>query len=161
MEPPSETAPGFLHVFGTPGARGLRTERGFRRGEVVCPIPATARHRRPERTTVQLDESTHAEVGILTTMNHSCDPSVRLDTTRMLVVAERDIAPGEELTYFYPSTEWDMAEPFECRCGNRSCLGTVRGAGHVQDEILRRYFLNAHILRMKGQRAEVPWPGRR
>ena len=151
MEPSSETDPGFLHVFGALGARGLRTDRGFQRGDVLCRIPCTARRDRPARHTVQVDAITHVEVGVLSTMNHSCDPSVRLDTGRMLVITERDIARGEEITYFYPSTEWDMAVPFECRCGSRNCVGVVRGAEHLSPEVLERYFLNQHVLMLRKQ----------
>ncbi len=147
MAPRTETTPDtdFLHVFGRPGARGLRTKSGFRRGDVVCPIPCTARRDAPSRHTVQIDPDRHVEVGVLATLNHSCDPNLRLDTDRMLVVAERDIAPGEELTYFYPSTEWEMAEPFACRCGSAACLGVVRGARHLPAEVAERQFLNRHI----------------
>ena|SRR5687768_14859810 len=145
MSPSSDSEPGFLHVFGTAGARGLKTDRGFRSGDVLCRIPCTARRGRPTRHSVQVDATTHIDVGFLSTLNHSCEPSVRLDASRMLVVAERDIAPGDELTYFYPSTEWDMAKPFACRCGSPNCLGVIRGAGHLSPEILRRYFLNRHI----------------
>lgn len=31
--------------------------------------------------------------------------------------ALRDIQPGDELSFFYPSTEWEMAQGFECKCG--------------------------------------------
>lgn len=24
---------------------------------------------------------------------------------------------GQDITFFYPSTEWDMAQGFECSCG--------------------------------------------
>jgi hypothetical protein len=98
-----------------------------------------------------VDATSHVEVGVLSSLNHSCDPNVRLDTCRMLVVAEREIAPGEEITYFYPSTEWDMAEPFECRCGSRNCLGVVRGAKHLSPEVLGRYFVNQHVLALREQ----------
>lgn len=38
--------------------------------------------------------------------NHSCQPSLVFDMTRFEVrVAERPIAVGDELTFFYPSTE--------------------------------------------------------
>ena len=35
----------------------------------------------------------------------------------MRLTALRPISEGDELTFFYPSTEWAMAEPFECGCG--------------------------------------------
>lgn len=147
MEPCAD--PSFLTSFGEPGARGIRTERGFAVGEVVCAIPCTALRERPMRHTVQKSDAQHLEVGVLATLNHSCDPNVRLDTDRMLVVAERDIAPGEELSYFYPSTEWDMAEPFACHCGSPVCLGMVRGARHIPAEVLGRYYVNSHIRRRR------------
>ena len=43
-------------------------------------------------------------------------------------MAGRDIAAGEELTYFYPSTEWEMDRPFRCLCGAPDCVGVVSGA---------------------------------
>ena len=154
-DPASDAGPRFLHVFGAAGARGVKIDRAFRSGDVLCRIPCTTRRERPTRHTVQVDAATHVDVGFLSTLNHSCEPNVRLDTSRMLVVAERDIAPGEELRYFYPSTEWDMAEPFECRCGSRDCLGLIGGARHLSPEILRRYFLNPHIGTLAAQPSPV------
>jgi hypothetical protein len=152
MDPDAEPDPAFLHVFGDPGARGLRTDRPFRRGDVVCRIPSTALRDRPSRHTVQTGPDTHIEVGILSTLNHACDPNVRLDTDAMVVVAERDIPAGEELTYFYPSTEWEMAEPFVCRCGGPACLGVVRGARHLSTEALGRRFVNRHVTALLNDR---------
>lgn len=138
-----------LYVATAVCARGLRTARPFGRGDIVCAIPCTARHDRPARYTVQVDETTHIEVGPLTSLNHSCEPNIFLDTSRMLVIAARDLAAHEELTFFYPSTEWDMAAPFDCTCGSARCLGTIRGARHVPSDILAGYFVNPHIRRMK------------
>lgn len=52
---------------------------------------------------------------------------------------------GDELTFFYPSTEYDMAQPFECRCQEKECRGTISGAKDTAPEVLRQYWLNAHI----------------
>jgi hypothetical protein len=38
------------------------------------------------------------------------------------------------MTFFYPSTEWDMAQPFTC-CGSSNCW-VVKGAAHIRPEIL-------------------------
>jgi hypothetical protein len=38
---------------------------------------------------------------------------------------------GEELTFFYPSTEWDMDQGFSCFCGSKACLGYISGAKHM------------------------------
>jgi hypothetical protein len=64
-------------------------------------------------------------------MNHACDPSTVIRDRA--VVALRDIAAGDDVTFDYNTTEWDMAEPFACRCGSARCVGTVRGARHLTE----------------------------
>lgn len=60
-------------------------------------------------------------------VNHSCEPNCAVDPERLVLVAQRDIRAGEELTFDYCATEYDMAEPFTCRCGKPGCYGEVRG----------------------------------
>lgn len=62
-------------------------------------------------------------------MNHACGPSTVIRDRD--VIALRDIGAGEDVTFDYNTTEWDMAEPFECRCGGAMCVGVVRGARHL------------------------------
>lgn len=57
--------------------------------------------------------------------NHSCDPNARFDEGGMLV-ALREIGPGEEITFDYvatplPASPWN----FECVCGSEGCVGWV------------------------------------
>ena len=63
------------------------------------------------------------------------------------VVADKadGLRAGEELTCFYPSTEWHMAQPFECRCGESVCRGQITGARDMSEKDLNSYWLNAHI----------------
>ena len=65
-------------------------------------------------------------------MNHHCDPNTMI--RRQSVIALRPIAPWEDVTFNYNTTEFDMAEPFECRCGSPHCAGTIRGARHMRPE---------------------------
>jgi hypothetical protein len=45
-------------------------------------------------------------------INHSCEPSLIFDTKALAIVAgPHGLKKGEELTFFYPSTEWDMVSP--------------------------------------------------
>ena len=64
------------------------------------------------------------------------------------VVADRALKKGDVLTFFYPSTEWEMAQEFECGCGSERCLGRINGAKDMKVEELRRYWLNEHIEEM-------------
>ncbi len=50
-------------------------------------------------------------------INHSCSPNIFFNTTTMELVCLQPIQPGDEFTFFYPSTEWEMAQPFVCNCG--------------------------------------------
>ena len=70
-----------------------------------------------------------------------------VDTTNRVVVALRDIEAGEAITFFYPSTEWDMAQPFECGCGSTQCIKVVKGAKYLPHTT--NWFFNKHILALK------------
>ncbi len=61
-------------------------------------------------------------------INHSCAPNCRPEVIRgrIWIVARRDIAAGEELTYDYgfPLHEWRQ---HPCRCGAKRCAGFIVG----------------------------------
>ena len=63
-------------------------------------------------------------------INHSCGPNCETQASRgrIWVVAQRDIMPGEELTYDYgfPYSEW---REHPCRCGAARCAGFIVNAG--------------------------------
>ena len=62
-------------------------------------------------------------------MNHSCEPNSLIRDC--VVIAKRDIQPGEAVTFDYNTTEWEMSEPFNCVCGSESCLGTIQGLKYL------------------------------
>lgn len=110
---------------------------------------------KPTFLTLQVDIGRHImmQPEHLQYINHSCDPNVFFDTYAMQVVALRPIQKGDELTFFYPSTEWDMAQPFTCFCGSHRCLGQIRGAAHISGEILSKYKLTRFIQQQLHDRA--------
>jgi hypothetical protein len=125
--------------------KSLITKMAYQPGDVLYRIPTETLHQKASRYTVQIGRDVHVEVGKLSALNHSCDPNVILDTERLLVIARRNIASGEELTFFYPSTEWEMAAPFICLCGAPSCIHVVAGARFLPLSVLEHHFLNRHI----------------
>jgi hypothetical protein len=125
--------------------RSLITKQAYKKGEVISDIPREKVVSRPNRFTVQIGRTEHTDVGKLAALNHSCDPNVILDTTRMQMVARRDIKTGEELSFFYPSTEWEMDAPFICLCGSTNCIHVVAGARFLSLSTLEHHFLNKHI----------------
>lgn len=86
-----------------------------------------------EQHTIQIDEHHHqAGTGEIDDyLNHSCDPNTALDFDRLELLAVRPLAPGEELSFNYLTSEWDMAAPFSCQCGASGCVGLVRGFRHL------------------------------
>jgi hypothetical protein len=128
--------------------RTLVTKRAYKKGEVICAMPSEDIRDKPNRYTVQIARDRHTHVGKLAALNHSCDPNVILDTEKMEMVACRDIEKGEELYFFYPSTEWQMDAPFICLCGSANCINVVAGARFLPLSTLERHYLNPHIREM-------------
>jgi hypothetical protein len=78
----------------------------------------------------------HREGGMLYT-NHSCDPNLAIQG-QIVLVAMRDIAPGEELTIDWATTD-DGDYTLHCRCGSPRCRGTVTGKDWMRPELQERY----------------------
>jgi hypothetical protein len=128
--------------------RSLITKQEYSKGQVICDIPTEKLFDKANRYTVQISQDKHTEVGKLSALNHSCDPNVILDTENLLMVARRDIEKGEELSFFYPSTEWEMDAPFICLCGAANCIHVVAGARFLPLSTLETQYLNRHIREM-------------
>lgn len=128
--------------------RTLITKQAYKKGEVICPMPSENIMEKPNRFTVQIAKDKHTHVGKLAALNHSCDPNVILDTEHMLMIARRDIEKGEELSFFYPSTEWEMQAPFICLCGSTNCIHVVAGARFLPLSTLETQYLSKHIREM-------------
>lgn len=102
---------------------------------------------RPTYLSVQVADDRHIHLApeFLQYINHSCEPNTFFDTKNGEVVALRNIMPNEEITFFYPSTEWSMTQPFACFCGTASCLGQIQGAFHLPKQTLTKYRFAEHI----------------
>lgn len=141
------------HVFASVRQNVVNNQKAFfahrtyTAGDVVTVFFAGDTLATPTYLTVQvgLDQHIMLQPEHLQYINHSCDPNVFFDTYLMQIVALRDIAEGEEMTFFYPSTEWDMAQPFTCYCGSSRCLGEIKGAAHIQPDIIGAYTLTRFI----------------
>lgn len=129
------------------GAKSLYAKQAFRPGDILAKFYPEAILSNATYLTVQLDETEHISIlpEYLRFTNHSCAPNIFFDTAKLEVVCLRPVSPGDEMTFFYPSSEWDMAQPFDCCCGKKECLGTIQGAKYLSDEVLKRYKLTDFI----------------
>ncbi|HRI51904.1 MAG TPA: SET domain-containing protein-lysine N-methyltransferase [Pseudomonadota bacterium] len=85
-------------------------------------------------------------------VNHSCQPNcgIRGD---IIVVARRDIAVGEELTFDYAMSDASDYDEFHCACGTAVCRGQIRGTDWRDPEIQSRYagFFSTYVrMRIEG-----------
>ncbi len=130
-----------------PAGHGLVACRAWREGEVIAPFRLGERQPLPSRWTLQCGPGEHAEpLPIeLRYINHSCHPNVCFDFEASVVRAVRAIEPGDDLTFFYPATEWQMTETFSCRCLAPDCLGFISGAAGLEEELLVRHVLSPTI----------------
>ncbi len=129
------------------GQRYLHSTQSFKPGDIISPFSAAGVFDKPSYLTVQTGDHTHITLlpEFLQYINHSCSPNMFFDTGAMHLLCLREILPGDQFTFFYPSTEWEMAQPFACSCGTADCVGTITGASQMNREILSRYKLTDYI----------------
>ncbi len=116
----------------------------------------------PTRYSVQVGEGMHIDLGhghsdqeifehyFWRFLNHSCNPNVLIRD--QAVHALRFIAAGDDVTFDYNTTEYDMDEPFLCQCTSSDCLGTIQGFRHLTREQQERLvpLLPPHLLKYLG-----------
>ena len=68
-------------------------------------------------------------------LNHSCEPNCGLSGSALLV-AMRDIAVGEEITFDYAMCDASDYDEFSCMVGQPTCREIVTGADW-RDEVLQ------------------------
>jgi len=76
--------------------------------------------------------------------NHSCQPTTRINWSRLTFDALRDLREGEEITWNYLTTEYDLlqdSEDFDCRCESQNCLGRIKGFRYLNRQQKQELFL--------------------
>jgi len=119
-------------------------------------FPPCTKADKPTYATVQMGKEEHLNLNSdLVYINHSCEPSLTFDlspTSLGIFAGPKGLKPGDELTFFYPSTEWDMAQGFDCFCGAETCRGFISGAKNMKKEQLDGLWLNPHIRALLSER---------
>jgi uncharacterized protein len=71
-------------------------------------------------------------------INHSCDPNCGLQGG-VVLVAMRDIAAGEQVTFDYSMADGSPYDEFDCACGSLRCRGRVSGDDWMLPDLQDRY----------------------
>ena len=99
--------------------------------------------------TIQFDTAKWRDsLGIARLINHSCDPNCGIKR-RFEVVAMRDIAKGEQITWDYEMTERSWWWRMKCRCGSPECRKVIGSYSRMPARVRRRYkgFISSWLLR--------------
>ena len=133
-----------------PTGLGLFTTKEWAHDEVVFSWPNIGVVAPADFRTVQISQNSHIlEPRFLRYLNHSCNPNIFIDVQNRHCQSLRTITAGEELRFFYPSTEWELSRPFQCYCHASRCLGAISGAKTMDQDALKQYRVNKHILSLK------------
>jgi uncharacterized protein len=135
-------------------------------GRVVSTTRMLALPEDRRRYAVQIDDDRYLVtpvrgLGAADLINHSCDPTAVLVGANTLV-ARRDLAVGDEVTYDYATSDANPHLGFACRCGAVICRGVVTGDDWTDPALQARYgdaFSPYLLSRIRSARASVGGPG--
>jgi hypothetical protein len=90
-------------------------------------------------------------------INHSCDPNVGLNG-QIVLVAMRDIEPGEEICIDYAMCDGSPYDEFDCGCGSALCRGRITGEDWHRPELIERYrgYFSPYLQRRIAQLQAIP-----
>jgi hypothetical protein len=126
-------------------------------GEVVAKPVFDTLPDRLRRLSIQVEEDMFLVAlneGPADYVNHSCDPNAGL-SGQIVLVARREIAPGEEITFDYAMSDSADYDEFLCDCGAPNCRHQFRGTDWQDPVLWERYkgyfspYLQRRIDRLK------------
>ncbi len=110
------------------GQKGLFAIDDVASGEVLLTYDGPVLDH-PTRHSIQVDDHRHIEgtEDSNAFVNHSCKPSAYVDWGALCLRAIAPLAVGDEITCNYLTTDFELSEPFTCRCGAAACRREIRG----------------------------------
>jgi uncharacterized protein len=102
----------------------LYAVRPFAAGETVFAFERVTWGERDSHT-VEHPNGGHFRDPVLIHTAHSCAPNCRVSFEAMSMVALREIAVGEAISFDYATTESAITQAFDCLCGAPSCRGRI------------------------------------
>jgi uncharacterized protein len=69
--------------------------------------------------------------------NHSCEPNIGIQG-QIVLVAMRDIGPGEELTHDWAMTD-DLDYEIDCNCAASQCRRKITGKDWMRKDLQEKY----------------------
>ena len=103
----------------------LYAARAYRPGDIVVDFAEVEWPPVRDRHTEQHPSGSHLFHPDLAKAAHSCDPNCRPALAGRVLLACRQIAAGEAITFDYQTTESRFAYPFQCLCGSSRCRGRI------------------------------------
>lgn len=81
-------------------------------------------------------------------LNHSCSPNGYFNMEDKTFRALKNILSGEEISFNYNTTEYELAAPFQCRCHSANCYGEIKGFRYLslEERNKTRPLLASHLL---------------
>lgn len=138
------------------GHYAVRALKDFAMNLTVQVFRAKEYLQQPTYLSVQIDDNKHIHLlpEVLQFTKHSCEPNTFFDTSTGEIIAIKNIQVNEEITFFYPATEWSLTQPFKCSCNTRSCLGKIQGAAHLDKKLIINYRFSDYIQKKFNQQCK-------
>jgi SET domain-containing protein len=119
------------------GSKALFARKDILAGSVIFNLKGRV-SRRANKYSVQLSSDKHVDFPLVRKsnddldyawqyLNHSCEPNGYVNAAEYCFCALRNISKGEEITFNYLTTEYELAAPFRCGCRSVKCFGFIRG----------------------------------
>jgi SET domain-containing protein len=108
--------------------------------DIIKALPTTAQHMVLQIADNQFIGSTKVEeFGDGDFVNHSCEPNAGING-QIFLVAMRDIAVNEEITFDYAMTISDnLFAKMDCHCGASNCRGIITCNDWEQPSLQKKY----------------------
>ena len=155
------SAPGLKVVSLGACGRGVVAERNFKHGEVIAiwrgsiiterEVIALPESERNQLLQVDEDAFLITNKALLTVdyINHSCEPNCGF-TDSTTLVAMREIAAGEAITFDYAMSDTKAIFAFDCWCGSAKCRKKINGDDWRLADLQERYsgWFAPHVARL-------------
>jgi XTP/dITP diphosphohydrolase len=132
--------------------KGLFANKNFKRNEIIVSFRGTIIPG-PTKYSVQIDWGKHLESHPPAKfLNHSCYPNAGVKTNNRgypFLSAMRNIKKGEEVTFDYAMSEYNITPKFHCRCGSKNCRKLIGGFKFLDTKTKKKYkdFISSYLLK--------------